>query len=392
MKEIILVKYGEMALKGLNKRTFEDILVKNIKRRLKSLGKTAITRAQSTIVIDSTDEQYDTDEAVDRLKKVFGIAALCRAAVCEKQFDDIKRVSLEYLEDALSSASTFKVTAKRADKTFPMKSPEICRELGGALLSRFDNLKVDVNNPEVTVTVEIRDTKAYVHGENIKGAGGLPVGTSGNAMLLLSGGIDSPVAGYMLAKRGVHISAIHYVSPPYTSERAKLKVEQLCEKMTDYCGSIAFFCVPFTEIQEAIKNHCPEEFFTIIMRRLMMEIAQRISEREKCLALITGESVGQVASQTMNAIACTDAVCRMPVFRPLIGMDKTEIVETARKIDTFDISIQPYEDCCTVFTPRHPKVRPLLADVENAQNGFDFSELIDKAVNDTELKIFNLDL
>lgn len=331
MKEIILVKYGEMALKGLNKRTFEDVLVKNIKRRLKDLGKTNITRAQSTIFIDPYEEKYDTDEAVDRLKKVFGIAALCRAAVCEKQFDDIKRVSLEYLEEALSYASTFKVTAKRADKSFPMKSPEICRELGGALLSRFDNLKVDVNNPEVTVTVEIRDSKAYVHGENIKGAGGLPVGTSGHAMLLLSGGIDSPVAGYMLAKRGVHISAVHYVSPPYTSERARLKVEQLCERLTDYCGSIAFFCVPFTEIQEAIKNHCPEEFFTIIMRRLMMEIAQRISEREKCLALITGESVGQVASQTMNAIACTDAVCRIPVFRPLIGMDKTEIVETARK-------------------------------------------------------------
>ena len=392
MKEIILAKYGEMALKGLNKRTFEDVLVKNIKRRLKDLGKTNITRAQSTIFIDPYEEKYDTDEAVDRLKKVFGIAALCRAAVCEKQFDDIKRVSLEYLEEALSYASTFKVTAKRADKSFPMKSPEICRELGGALLSRFDNLKVDVNNPEVTVTVEIRDSKAYVHGENIKGAGGLPVGTSGHAMLLLSGGIDSPVAGYMLAKRGVHISAVHYVSPPYTSERARLKVEQLCERLTDYCGSIAFFCVPFTEIQEAIKNHCPEEFFTIIMRRLMMEIAQRISEREKCLALITGESVGQVASQTMNAIACTDAVCRIPVFRPLIGMDKTEIVETARKIDTFDISIQPYEDCCTVFTPRHPKVRPLLSDVENAQNGFDFSELIDQAVNDTELKIFNLEL
>ena len=391
MKEIILVKYGEMALKGLNKRTFEDVLVKNIKRRLKDLGKTNITRAQSTIFIDPYEEKYDTDEAVDRLKKVFGIAALCRAAVCEKQFDDIKRVSLEYLEEALSYASTFKVTAKRADKSFPMKSPEICRELGGALLSRFDNLKVDVNNPEVTVTVEIRDSKAYVHGENIKGAGGLPVGTSGHAMLLLSGGIDSPVAGYMLAKRGAHIFAVHYVSPPYTSERARLKVEQLCERLTDYCGSIAFFCVPFTEIQEAIKNHCPEEFFTIIMRRLMMEIAQRISEREKCLALITGESVGQVASQTMNAIACTDAVCRIPVFRPLIGMDKTEIVETARKIDTFDISIQPYEDCCTVFTPRHPKVRPLLSDVENAQNGFDFSELVDKAVNDTELKIFNLE-
>lgn len=392
MQEIILVKYGEMALKGLNKRTFEDILVKNIKRRIKSLGKTEITRAQSTICITPMDEYYDTEEAVDRLKKVFGIAALCRAAVCEKSFEDIKRVSLEYLEDALSCASTFKVTAKRADKSFPMKSPEICRELGGVLLSSFSNLKVDVNNPEITVTVEIRDTKAYVHGENIKGAGGLPVGTSGHAMLLLSGGIDSPVAGYMLAKRGVHISAIHYVSPPYTSERARLKVEQLCEKLTQYCGSVAFFCVPFTEIQEAIKNNCPEEFFTIIMRRLMMEIAQKISDREKCTALITGESVGQVASQTMNAIACTDAVCRMPVFRPLIGMDKTEIVEIARKIDTFDTSVLPYEDCCTVFTPRHPKVRPLLSDVEAAQNSFDFSELVERAVNKTELKIFNLDM
>lgn len=269
-----------------------------------------------------------------------------------------------------------------------MKSPEICRELGGILLSKFSHLKVDVNNPEITVTVEIRDTNAYIHAENIKGAGGLPVGTSGKAMLLLSGGIDSPVAGYMLAKRGVHISAVHYVSPPYTSERARLKVEQLCEKLTGYCGSIAFFCVPFTEIQEEIRNNCPEEFFTIIMRRLMMEIAQRICEKEECLALVTGESVGQVASQTMNAIACTDAVCKIPVFRPLIGMDKTEIVEIARKIDTFDISIQPFEDCCTVFTPRHPKVRPLLSDVENAQNNFDFSALIDKAVSETEMKIF----
>lgn len=392
MQEIILVKYGEIALKGLNKRTFEDVLVKNIKRRIKNLGKTEITRAQSTICITPLDKYFNTAEAVERLKKIFGIAALCRAAVCEKDFEDIKRTSLEYLEDVLSCSSTFKVTAKRADKSFYMKSPEICRELGGAILERFNNLKVDVNDPEITVTVEIRDSKAYVHGENIKGSGGLPVGTSGHAMLLLSGGIDSPVAGYMLAKRGVHISAIHYASPPYTSERARLKVEQLCEKLTPYCGSIAFFCVPFTEIQETIRNNCPEEFFTIIMRRLMMEIAQRISEREKCLALITGESVGQVASQTMNAIACTDAVCRIPVFRPLIGMDKTEIVEIARKIDTFETSIQPYEDCCTVFTPRRPKVRPLISDVEAAQSNFDFSELIEKAVNETELKIFNPDI
>ncbi|MDE5916916.1 MAG: tRNA 4-thiouridine(8) synthase ThiI [Oscillospiraceae bacterium] len=388
MQEIILVKYGEMALKGLNKSTFENVLVKNIKRRIKSLGRFEITRAQSTIYIKPLEDYADVNEAVERLKKVFGIAALCKAAVCEKDFESIKETALDYLSDCLSYAKTFKVTAKRADKSFPMKSPEICRELGGILLSKFSHLKVDVNNPEITVTVEIRDTNAYIHAENIKGAGGLPVGTSGKAMLLLSGGIDSPVAGYMLAKRGVHISAIHYVSPPYTSERARLKVEQLCEKLTGYCGSIAFFCVPFTEIQEEIRNNCPEEFFTIIMRRLMMEIAQRICEKEECLALVTGESVGQVASQTMNAIACTDAVCKIPVFRPLIGMDKTEIIEIARKIDTFDISIQPYEDCCTVFTPRHPKVRPLLSDVENAQNNFDFSALIDKAVSETEMKIF----
>lgn len=388
MQEIILVKYGEMALKGLNKSTFENVLVKNIKRRIKSLGRFEITRAQSTIYIKPLEDCADVNEAVERLKKVFGIAALCKAAVCEKDFESIKETALDYLSDCLSYAKTFKVTAKRADKSFPMKSPEICRELGGILLSEFSHLKVDVNNPEITVTVEIRDTNAYIHAENIKGAGGLPVGTSGKAMLLLSGGIDSPVAGYMLAKRGVHISAVHYVSPPYTSERARLKVEQLCEKLTGYCGSIAFFCVPFTEIQEEIRNNCPEEFFTIIMRRLMMEIAQRICEKEECLALVTGESVGQVASQTMNAIACTDAVCKIPVFRPLIGMDKTEIVEIARKIDTFDISIQPFEDCCTVFTPRHPKVRPLLSDVENAQNNFDFSALIDKAVSETEMKIF----
>ena len=323
MKEIVLVKYGEMALKGLNKKTFEDMLTKNIKRRIKSLGRFICTSAQSTLYITPEEDNADLSGVVDRVGKIFGIAALCRACVCEKDFDDITEKSVDYLSGILSTASSFKVTAKRADKSFPMKSPDICRELGGVLLERFPNLHVDVNNPEITVTVEIRDTNAYVHAENIKGAGGLPVGSSGKAMLLLSGGIDSPVAGWMMAKRGVHIAAIHYVSPPYTSERAQLKVEQLCEKLTDYCGGIGFYCVPFTEIQEAIKDNCPEEFFTIIMRRLMMEIAQRIAAKDGCLALITGESVGQVASQTMSAIACTDAVCSIPVFRPLIGIDKT---------------------------------------------------------------------
>lgn len=389
MKEIVLVKYGEMVLKGLNKRSFEDMLTKNIKRRLKNLGRFQITSAQSTTYITPLDDDIDLGEVIDRVGKIFGIAALCRACVCEKDFGNITAKSIDYLDDILSGAKTFKVNAKRADKAFPMKSPEICVELGGILLEKFPNLTVDVKNPEVTVTVEIRDTNAYIHAENIKGAGGLPVGSSGKAMLLLSGGIDSPVAAYMMAKRGVRITAIHYVSPPYTSERAQLKVEQLCEKLTDYCGGIAFYCVPFTEIQEAIKDNCPEEYFTVIMRRLMMEIAQRIAEKDNCLALITGESVGQVASQTMSAIACTDAVCRIPVFRPLVGMDKTEIIEIARKIDTFETSVLPYEDCCTVFTPRHPKVRPSLSDVEKAQGKFDFEPLIVKAVEGTEMKTFN---
>lgn len=389
MKEIVLVKYGEMALKGLNKKSFEDMLTKNIKRRLKSLGKFQLTSAQSTTYITPLDEDIDLNEVVEVVGKIFGIAALCRACVCEKNFEDICEKSYEYLEDVLGRAKTFKVNAKRSDKAFPMKSPEICMELGGRLLEKFPHLSVDVKNPEVTVTVEVRDENAFVHAENIKGAGGLPVGSSGKAMLLLSGGIDSPVAGYMMAKRGVHIAAIHYVSPPYTSDRAQLKVESLCQKLTDYCGGIAFYCVPFTELQEAIKDNCPEEYFTIIMRRLMMEIAQRIAAKDNCLALITGESVGQVASQTMAAIACTDAVCRIPVFRPCVGMDKTEIIEIARKINTFDISIEPYEDCCTVFTPRHPKVRPQLGDIEKAQNSFDFEPLIQKAVENTEMKVFN---
>ncbi len=392
MKEVVLVKYGEMALKGQNKSTFEHVLLKQIKLRLKNLGKFTYTSAQSTIYIDPEDEMIDLTEVVERMKKVFGIASICRACVCEKDFADITEKAKVYLDEVLSDAKTFKVEAKRADKAFAMKSPEICRELGGILCAAFPHLTVDVKTPEVTVMVEVRDTNAYVHAEKIKGAGGLPIGCSGKALLLLSGGIDSPVAGYMLAKRGVTISAIHYVSPPYTSERARLKVEQLCEKLTAYCGNINFYCVPFTEIQEEIKRRCPEEYFTIIMRRLMMEIAQEIAKKEESLALITGESVGQVASQTMHAMVCTDAVCKIPVFRPLIGMDKTEIIDIARKIDTFETSILPYEDCCTVFTPRHPKIRPQLAQIEEAQNNGNFAELVQKAVEGTELKRFRIDV
>ncbi len=392
MKEVILAKFGEMALKGQNKSTFETILMKQIKRRLNPLGKFLYSCAQSTIYIDPQEDCIDLDEVIARLQKVFGIASICRACVCEKDFADITAKAKEYLSEVLEETDTFKVDAKRADKTFCMKSPEICRELGGSLCEQHPHLRVDVKTPEVTVMVEIRDTNAFVHAVKLKGAGGLPVGCSGRAMLLLSGGIDSPVAGYMMAKRGISVSAIHFVSPPYTSDRALLKVEQLCEKITDYCGDINFYCVPFTEIQEELKRRCPEEYFTILMRRLMMEIAQRICEKEGCLALITGESVGQVASQTLHAMVCTDAVCRIPVFRPLIGMDKTEIIEIARKIDTFDISIQPYEDCCTVFTPRHPKIRPQLSLIEEAQKAGNFEEMVGKAVAGTEMKRFRVQL
>lgn len=390
MKELIIFKEGEIALKGLNKRTFEDAFIRNLKHRLNKLGKFEYTKAQSTIYAIPQSEDIDLDEAVELGSKVFGAAALCRALVVEKDFNAICKEAIAYIEETAMMSRTFKVEAKRSDKKFPMKSPEICMELGGKILEAYPHLTVDVKNPQMVVTVEIRDTAAYVHAGNLQGAGGIPVGTSGSAMLLLSGGIDSPVAAYMMAKRGVKLSAIHYVSPPYTSERARLKVERLCEKLTPYCGDVAFYCVPFTKIQEALRDNCPEELFTILMRRLMMEIAQRIAEEKDMQALITGESVGQVASQTMGAIVCTDAACRMPVFRPVIGMDKTEIVEIARKIDTFDISIEPYEDCCTVFTPKHPKTRPILADVEAAQNAFDFEPLIAEAVAETELKVIKL--
>ena len=390
MKELIIFKEGEIALKGLNKRSFEDAFIRNLKHRLNPLGKFEYTKSQSTIYAEPLSGDIDLDEAVSRGQKVFGAAALCRAAVVEKDFDVICRTAVEYIRETAEISRTFKVEAKRSDKKFPMKSPEICTELGGRILEAYPHLAVDVKNPQMTVTVEIRDTSAYIHAGNIRGAGGIHVGTSGSAMLLLSGGIDSPVAAYMTAKRGVKLSAIHYVSPPYTSERARLKVERLCEKLTPYCGDIAFYCVPFTRIQEALRDNCPEELFTIIMRRLMLEIAQRISAEKDIQALVTGESIGQVASQTMGAIVCTDAVCRMPVFRPVIGMDKTEIVEIARRIDTFDISIEPYEDCCTVFTPKHPKTRPDPADVETAQNSFDFEPLIAEAVENTELKVIRL--
>ncbi|MBR1864419.1 MAG: tRNA 4-thiouridine(8) synthase ThiI [Ruminococcus sp.] len=391
MKEIILCKYGEIALKGLNKSTFESMMVKTIKRRLRPAGEFKITRSQSTLYVEPLGEEPDVDQFTDRLTKIFGIVKVCRSGVIEKDLGEICRQAPEYLAEQLEQARTFKVNAKRSDKGFPYKSPEICTEVGGAILERFPHLVVDVHEPDVIVNVEIRETAAYVHGRPIDGAGGIPVGSSGRAMLLLSGGIDSPVAGYMMARRGAVIQAVHFEAPPYTSDRARMKVEKLAGLITKYCGDIKFYCVPFTEIQMKIRANCPEELFTIIMRRLMMEIAQRLCEKEGDVqALVTGESLGQVASQTMYAMVCTDAACRMPVFRPCVGMDKSEIVEIARKIGTFETSILPYEDCCTVFTPKHPKTRPTLAEVEKAQAGFDFEPFIQKAVEDTEITVIKV--
>lgn len=384
MKEIILLKNGEIALKGLNRSVFEDRLINNARRRLEPLGRFSFRKAQSTIYVEPKTDGVDLDEAADCLQKVYGIAALTRACVVEKDFEDIKAKAAEYLREELEDAKTFKVEAKRSDKSFPMNSPEICRELGAHLLEHFPHLAVDVHNPDVTVVVEVRDFAAYVHGSQLPGAGGIPVGSGGRALLLLSGGIDSPVAGAMMAKRGLEVFAIHFASPPYTSERAKQKVITLAEKMTAYCGRINLFVVPFTEIQEAIKDQCPEDLFTIIMRRYMMRIACRVARDSSCEALITGESVGQVASQTIQAMNCTDAVCNMPVLRPVVGMDKDEIVIIANKIDTFETSILPYEDCCTVFTPKHPRTKPKMKFVEQAEADMDMEGLISRAVYNVE--------
>lgn len=387
MKEIILAKYGEIALKGDNRSTFEDMLVKNIKRRLKKIGKFDYFRRQSTIYIEPL-EDADIEAALESLKNVFGIGAIQRCAVFEKDFDVVAKNVGEYLKPALENAKTFKVEAKRSDKSFPLKSPDIQQKLGDVVLDNFPHLGVDVHNPEVTVRLEIRDNGAYLSAQRIVGAGGMPVGSSGKALLMLSGGIDSPVAGYMMAKRGLVVDCIHYVSPPYTSDRARLKVEKLCEEMTEFCGNIIFYCVPFTEIQEAIRDNCPEEYFTVIMRRLMVKIANKVCKRDKYGAIITGESLAQVASQTLSALGCTNAAAEFPVFRPVIGMDKIEITEISRKIGTYETSILPYEDCCTVFSPKHPRTKPTLEEIIAAESSFDFDKMIDEAVEKTEVKRF----
>lgn len=386
MKEIILIKNGELALKGLNRSTFEDILIKNIRKRIKPLGEFEYRKEQSTVAVVPMDDYIDMDEVSDRISRVFGIAAYSRALQIEKDMDVILEKAPEYLSEQLKNAKTFKVEGKRSDKKFPLNSPEISAEVGGAILSAFPHLRVDVKNPEILVTIEIREKFAFIRGNQTKGAGGMPTGTAGKSSILISGGIDSPVAAYMMAKRGLVLNAIHFASPPYTSPQSEEKVHNLLRQVSRYSGNITLFTVGFTEIQEEIRDKCPEELFTLIMRRFMMRIAQRIAEKEESKALITGESLGQVASQTLNALACTDAVVSMPVFRPLIGLDKDEIIKVSRKIDTFDISIEPYEDCCTVFTPKHPKTKPQISVLENAEKALDVEALIDRAIDNTTIK------
>lgn len=387
MKEIILIKNGELALKGLNRTAFEDKMIKNIRRRLSDLGKVTFFKSQSTITVYPDSEDFDLDEAVERVGKIFGIAGYSRAAVAAKEFEEIKRVCVEYFSDSIFRYKTFKVEAKRSDKKFPLKSPEICREIGAVMLENFSHLKVDVHHPDLVITVEVRDKEAYIRGNQLKGAGGMPVGTSGKGAVLMSGGIDSPVAAYMMARRGLELRAVHFAAPPYTSELAESKVKMLTEKVSAYAGRIELYIVPFTKIQETIRDACPEEYFTIIMRRLMVEIAARIAEKHGAKALVTGESLGQVASQTLYALACTDSAATMPILRPLIGMDKNDIVAIARKIDTFETSILPYEDCCTVFTPKHPNTRPRAEDVLAAQEAVDWAGMIEEALEHTKLEV-----
>lgn len=390
MKEIILAYQGEMSLKGLNRATFESVLLKTMRRRLKSLGNFKIYKAQSTMYAEPAGDE-DIDAAEERIGKIFGIAAISRAAVCPKDFAVIADTAKEYLCGALRAAKTFKVSAKRSDKTFPMDSMEIARELGGVLLSAYPHLKVDVHHPDVNVTVEIRDFAAYVHGGKKPGAGGLPVSTSGKAALMLSGGIDSPVAAYRMAKRGLALDHIHFASPPYTSERAKLKVKALAQLTSIYTGSSNLFVVPYTKPQEYIRDNAPDVLFTVLMRRSMMRIANIIARKQGCEALVTGESLAQVASQTVKALQCTDAAQDLPILRPLIGMDKTEIVETARHINTFETSILPYEDCCTIFTPPHPKTKPHLDEIEAAEAGMPgLAELEAQAAAQAEVVYVNL--
>ena len=364
MNEIILLKLGEVVLKGLNRRAFEDKLTSNIRRRLQHCGSFQVYSKQSTIYVEPPGGDW--------------------ALACHKDKDAIFRCAKAYLDQELRQAKTFKVETKRSDKRFPMNSMEISQYVGGLLHDAYPHLKVDVHRPELCVHVEVREKAAYVHGPSQPGAGGLPIGMGGTAVSLLSGGIDSPVSSYMIAKRGVQLELVHFFSPPYTSPLAREKVEKLARELTAWCGRMKLHIVPFTEIQEAIRAACPEDHFTLIMRRFMMRLAEAVARRTGAKALVTGECLGQVASQTMDALTVSDEVCALPVLRPVIGMDKEEIVRLARKIGTFETSILPYEDCCTVFTPRHPKTHPHLDEVREYEKALDIQGLMERALAGVE--------
>lgn len=384
MNDIILLKLGEIVLKGLNRKSFEQKLMSNVRRRLEPVGKFRVYCLQSTVYVEAEEDGADMDAAFEALKKVFGVIKLSRAAACEKDKDAIAALAIEYLREDMERVRSFKVESKRSDKSFPMTSIELSQYVGGLLAEAYPNVQVDVHEPELTVHLEVRDLAAYVHATPVPGAGGMPVGSNGVAVTLLSGGIDSPVSTYMIAKRGVRLIPVHFFSFPYTSQQAKDKVVDLGRQLTEYCGRMTLEVVPFTHIQEEIRDKCPEEYFTLIMRRFMMRIAKRIADANGAKAVVTGENLGQVASQTMEAMASTQAVIDMPVLQPLIGMDKEEIVTLARKIGTFETSILPYEDCCTVFTPRHPRTHPKLKDVEAAESALDIDALVDEAVKGIE--------
>ena len=384
MNEIFLMKLGEIVLKGANKRQFEGKLRQNVRRRMKAYGDFDVYIMQSTVYVEPKAEDCDIEGAWEACHSIFGVVSLCRCRPCEKTLDAIFDAVEEYLGDDLDCAKSFKVESKRSDKQFPMTSIQLSQEIGGRLAEAHPHVQVDVHKPDYTVYVEVRDLAAYVHGPAEPGAGGLPTGVGGRSMCLLSGGIDSPVAAYMIAKRGVEIECVHFFSYPYTSQLAKDKVLELARLVTRFSGRMTVNIVSFTEIQEAIRDNCPEEYFTLIMRRFMMEISQRLARQDGCGSLITGENLGQVASQTMEAMAVTGAVVDMPVFMPLIGMDKEEIVTIARKIGTLETSILPYEDCCTVFTPKHPKTKPSLGQVVHAERNLDREMLIEKALQSVE--------
>ncbi len=384
MNDILLLKLGEIVLKGLNRKSFEQKLMGNIRRRLVPIGKFRVSCLQSTVYVEPLEEGVDMDAAFEAVQKIFGVVKISRAAACEKDRDAIARLAIDYLRQDMLRAKSFKVESKRSDKSFPMTSIQLSQYVGGELAEAYPNCAVDVHEPELVVNLEIRDLAAYVHAQPVNGAGGMPVGSNGVAVTLLSGGIDSPVSTYMIAKRGVRLIPVHFFSFPYTSQQAKEKVIELTRLLTAWCGRMTLEVVPFTHIQEEIRDRCPEEYFTLIMRRFMMRIAERIALSNGARAIVTGENLGQVASQTMEAMACTQAVLRLPVLQPLIGLDKEEIVQMSRKIGTFDTSILPYEDCCTVFTPRHPRTRPTVAEVESAESALDVEALVEEALRGIE--------